>query len=81
MIEDLVEDRAPPRFRLVIDSAVCDAHGICALICPDAIALDEWGYAAVSTRSFDDRTTLRRARRAVAACPQRALRLVTSSET
>ena len=64
-------------WRLELDGAACDAHGICLLRCPSLINLDEWGYATVSGESFTDESTLRRAKRAVAACPEHALRLVT----
>jgi len=74
--DDLLGEKAPPQYRLVIDAAVCDAHGICALLCPDLISLDEWGYAAVEAQSFSAGATLRHARSAAAACPEGALRLV-----
>lgn len=73
----MIEPAAPAQtFHLEIDAAICDAHGICALLCPELVALDEWGYAAVSREQVEHGATLRRARRAVAACPERALRLV-----
>ncbi|HVC70010.1 MAG TPA: ferredoxin [Acidimicrobiales bacterium] len=62
-------------FRLVIDAARCDGHGICALRCPELVTLDEWGYAAVDGGQVTSVPTWRRARRAVAACPERALNL------
>ncbi len=61
--------------RIVVDEVACDGHAICALLCSDRISLDEWGHAAVDSASITERAVLRRARRAVAACPQRALRL------
>ena len=63
-------------FRLVVDAARCNGHGICALRCPELVALDEWGYAAVEHDTVTSAPTLRRARRAVAACPEQALTLV-----
>lgn len=65
-----------PRWRLELDGATCDAHGICLLRCPSRIHLDEWGYAVVSDAPITDETVLGQARRAVAACPEHALRLV-----
>ncbi|MHB8506532.1 MAG: ferredoxin [Acidimicrobiales bacterium] len=62
--------------RLVVDAARCDGHGICALRCPELVALDEWGYAAVEQDAVTSAATLHRARRALAACPERALQLV-----
>jgi ferredoxin len=63
--------------RLVVDASHCDGHGICVLRCPEMISLDEWGYAKVEPDAVTDTRILRRARRAVAACPSRALTLVT----
>ncbi len=64
------------RVRLVVDAARCDGHGICALRCPDLVALDQWGFARVDGRDVVERVVVRRARRAVAACPAGALSLV-----
>jgi ferredoxin len=63
-------------WRLALDPAVCDGHGICALRCPDRISLDEWGYALVDGTVIDDHRVLRRAHRAAAACPAGALTVV-----
>ncbi len=60
-------------FRLVVDGTLCDGHGICALACPERIGLDCWGYAVVDRSRVEDARTAARARRAVAACPARAL--------
>ena len=65
-----------PGLRLVVDMARCDGHGICALRCPELVALDQWGYARVEAQAVFRRGAVRRARRAVAACPARALSLV-----
>jgi ferredoxin len=46
------------------------------LRCPSLINLDEWGFATVSGASITDDGILQRARLAVAACPEHALRLV-----
>ncbi len=62
--------------RLVVNAALCDGHGICALRCPELVTLDEWGFAAVEDGVVTEGGVLRRARRAVAACPRRALTLV-----
>jgi ferredoxin len=60
--------------RLHVDPTACQAYGLCVETAPDLVDLDEWGYAAVRggdvpPGSVDD------ARAAVAACPNRALRL------
>ena len=62
--------------RLVVDASLCDGHGICALRCPELISLDEWGYAHVSTKLVTSDRLAAQARRAAAACPAGALRLV-----
>lgn len=59
--------------RLVLDAALCDGHGICALRCPDRVSLDQWGYAAVDPTPLVGRRMNRRARNVVAACPEGAL--------
>lgn len=66
---------APPAgpVRLVLDMARCDGHGICALRCPELIALDRFGFAGVADDVISDPALLRRARRAVAGCPEGAL--------
>ncbi len=61
--------------RLVVDGTRCDGHGICALILPDLISLDAWGYAAIEDSRVDGRANVARARRAVRACPVDALTL------
>ena len=60
---------------LELESAICDAHGICALCCAERIGLDEWGFAIVSSEPIVDVRVLRQAERAVTACPEGALQL------
>lgn len=55
---------------LGVDPIRCTAHGLCAELLPEAITLDEWGYP-ILTEVPDHLARL--ARRAVAACPVRAL--------
>jgi ferredoxin len=62
--------------RLVVDGAKCDGHGICALVLPERISLDTWGYAAVDAEPLSDPRLIARARRVVRACPAKALTLV-----
>jgi len=66
--------RRKATLRLLFDAARCDGHGICALRCPELIGLDEWGYARVDPTPSADPETVARARRAVRACPNGALR-------
>jgi ferredoxin len=63
-------------WRLVLDASRCDGHGICALLCSERVRLDDWGYAAVEHGPIHERAVVRRAARAVAACPEGALTLV-----
>jgi ferredoxin len=60
--------------KLEIDWTRCDAHGLCARLLPERIAVDEWGFPLVADSGIDP-ALVRHARRAVAACPQLALRL------
>jgi ferredoxin len=62
--------------RLVVDGSKCDGHGICALVLPERISLDTWGYADVVRTSLQDAREIARARRVVRACPVGALTLV-----
>jgi ferredoxin len=62
--------------RLVVDAAKCDGHGICVLRCPDLLTLDAWGFVGIDTDEPVTGRDLRRARSAAAACPERALSVV-----
>jgi ferredoxin len=62
--------------RLVVDAAKCDGHGICVLRCPDLLTLDAWGFVGIDTDEPLTGRDLRRARSAAAACPERALSVV-----
>ena len=59
--------------RLVVDPVACDAFGHCADLLPELIRLDEWGYPVVQDAVPPHLVAL--ARRAVRACPRRALSL------
>ncbi len=58
-----------------VDWILCEARGLCAELLPERITVDEWGYPLVDgaplTPALDQH-----ARRAAAACPLRALRLI-----
>jgi len=63
---------------LVVDPIVCDGHGMCAELLPELIELDDWGYPILL--GPDVPLTLEAfAKRAVAACPVLALRLIPRS--
>ncbi len=64
---------------LSVDPLRCQGHGICALIAPRQIDLDEWGFPVIAPDPPEGSDQLARARRAVAACPERALRLLTKA--
>ena len=70
-----------PGIRIVVDGSRCDGHGICALVLPERISLDRWGYASLDGEPITDRTTLARAKRAVHACPALALSVVGPVDT
>jgi len=55
----------------------CTGHGVCAELLPELITLDEWGYPIIDPHPVP--VALERdARRAVAACPALALKLMRS---
>lgn len=66
--------------RLRVDMVACDGIGQCALVAPELVGLDRWGYpvlrdrdGAGSATGADDARDAAAARRAVRACPRRAL--------
>ena len=63
--------------RIAVDWPLCQARGLCHELLPDVIQLDPWRYPIVT--SDVSPTELDAAREAVAACPRRALRLMSSS--
>lgn len=67
--------RAGGTWTIALDGALCDGHGICALLAPRSISLDRFGYAVVEPGPVGGRRALAQARRAVRACPSKALRL------
>ena len=62
--------------RLVVDLTRCRGHGICVLLAPERVDLDRWGFPIVDEAGLDEKPLLRRAIRAAAACPRRALSVV-----
>ncbi len=63
--------------RLVVNPIACAGHGACAELYPERIALDDWGYPMIDHGPLQ----LVHARRAVAACPRLALRLVDAEDS
>jgi len=62
---------------LRVNPIACTGHGVCAELLPELISLDEWGYPVIDPRPVP--VALERdVRRAVAACPVLALKLVRS---
>ncbi|MCZ1000906.1 ferredoxin [Streptomyces mirabilis] len=70
-------DRLDRTHRLEVDWTACQGHGLCAELLPEHITLDEWGYPLLGEAPLPP-TTLKRARRAAADCPVRALKLATA---
>jgi ferredoxin len=57
---------------LRVDPIACEAHGMCAELLPEMVALDEWGYPIVDGRPVPERLVAH-AERAARACPTFAL--------
>jgi ferredoxin len=60
---------------LRVNPVNCSGHGVCAELLPELITLDEWGYPIVADTPVPPGLDLE-ARRAVAACPSLALKLM-----
>jgi ferredoxin len=60
--------------KLRVNWIACDAHGMCAELLPELIALDDWGYPIVEPGAIRPELE-NHAKRAVAACPTCALTL------
>lgn len=65
--------------RLRVNPIRCDAYGMCAELLPERITLDDWGYPMLDGRPLNSHL-VELARKAVAACPTAALRLVSDTE-
>ena len=59
--------------RLRVDMAACDGVGQCAFVAPELVQLDRWGYPVLRDDAAAGPAADRAARRAVRACPRRAL--------
>jgi ferredoxin len=58
--------------RVKVNPIACEAHGMCAELLPERIALDEWGYPVIDGEPLPH-ALLSHARRAAQACPTFAL--------
>ena len=61
--------------RLRVDWPACKANGVCAVVVPELVRLDEWGYPLLPVKPVPNSLTSN-AERAVSSCPTQALRLV-----
>ena len=66
--------------RLRVDWPACKANGVCAVVVPELVRLDEWGYPLLPVEPVPDGLTAN-AERAVTSCPTQALRLVEVQES
>jgi ferredoxin len=62
------------KVHLDVDPTACTGLGMCAVVAPGLIELDEWGFPLLPKESLAD-APARTAARAVRACPRRALSL------
>ncbi len=58
--------------RVRVNPIACEAHGMCAELLPERIALDDWGYPIVDEHPIPA-SLAEHAERAAAACPTLAL--------
>lgn len=65
--------RREPMAQVRVDWPQCTARGLCSELLPELIRLDDWGYPLVLDAVPPELEE--RAREAVRACPQVALRL------
>jgi ferredoxin len=66
--------------RVRVNPITCEAHGMCAELLPERIALDDWGYPIIDERPLD-RELLAHAKRAAQACPTFALLVERKSDS
>jgi ferredoxin len=58
--------------RVRVNPIACRAHGMCAELLPERIALDDWGYPVIDGEPLEA-ALIDNARRAAQACPTFAL--------
>jgi ferredoxin len=56
-----------------VDPTRCRGHGMCALMFPDALELDRWGYGRPLDAELVGKRRVAQARRAARACPNDAI--------
>lgn len=61
--------------RVKVNPLECTAHGLCAELLPEWVQVDEWGYPVVESQPVPEQL-VKRAKRAAAACPTLALKLL-----
>jgi ferredoxin len=61
--------------QLKVNPITCAAHGMCAELLPEIVALDDWGYPIITGDSVPPQLE-RLAKKAVDICPTMALKLV-----
>ncbi len=59
--------------KVIVDELRCDAHGLCASICPEVFALD--GDVATVLVAEPDESLREKVDRAVFRCPKAAIRI------
>jgi ferredoxin len=64
-----------PGPRLSLNPIACDAHSLCLQAFPEMLTADPWGYPVLTDAPVPPHL-LNHARRAVAACPTLALKLL-----
>ncbi|MFY1632754.1 ferredoxin [Solwaraspora sp. WMMB335] len=67
--------------RLQIDWAACDGRGLCIELLPEMLTRDDWGFPVSRDGDREPMVPVelrRHAERAVANCPELALRLIPS---
>ena len=67
------EAQATPATRIVIDTERCTGHGRCYTLAPTVFSDDDDGYGVVIGDGTVTADQLEDARRAVLACPERAI--------
>ena len=60
--------------RVAVDPIRCTGHWLCAVLLPEGIRLDEWGYPVIASGELPP-DLVRTAKKVAAACPTRALQL------
>ena len=75
MMAQMTMTQMTMRQTLRVNPIDCTGHGVCAELLPELISVDEWGYPIVDPRPVPPALD-REARRAVAACPALALKLM-----